>query len=411
MRFHVVALPHTWTAMSHSACAFTMKTLHFCEMMASLGHTIYHYGVEGSEVAHCAEDVTIMSRAEQEGFFGPYDPAALYEVDWSGQAPYWQLINERAAREINRRKRQGDFVCIIMGTLNRPLAEAVGNDVMVVEYGIGYNGTFAKYRVFESYAHLHKIWGAEGGFDPDGRFYDAVIPNYLNPADYPFQAEKGDYYLYLGRLIKRKGIHIAVETCRRLGVKLKIAGQGCVKVEGNAIYCSDGEVYRGDNLEYVGFATGSKRADLYAHAIATFVPTTYIEPFGAVAIESQMAGTPAITTDWGAFPETVEHGKTGFRCRTLDHFRFAAKEAPKLDPKYIHRRAVANYSMDRVRHRYQEYFQMLTDLWGRGWYTERHRTQLDWLTTDTTGSCRYPESGVLSQRRAGETGPGIPSTN
>ena len=248
MRFHVVALPHTWTAMSHSACAFTMKTLHFCEMMASLGHTVYHYGVEGSEVAHCAEDVTIMSRAEQEGFFGPYDPAALYEVDWSGKAPYWQLINERAAREINRRKQRGDFVCIIMGTLNRPLAEAVGNDVMVVEYGIGYNGTFAKYRVFESYAHMHKIWGAEGGFDPDGRFYDAVIPNYLNPADYPFQAEKGDYYLYLGRLIKRKGIHIAVETCRRLGAKLKIAGQGCVKVEGNAIYCSDGEVYRGDNL-------------------------------------------------------------------------------------------------------------------------------------------------------------------
>ena len=23
---------------------------------------------------------------------------------------------------------------------------------------------------------------------------------------------------------------------------------------------------------------------------------------------------------------------------------------------------------------------MLTDLWGQGWYTERNRTQLDWLT-------------------------------
>ncbi len=379
MRFHVVALPHTQTAMSHSACAFTMKILHFCQMMKSLGHTVYHYGVEGSQV-ECDEDITLMSKAEQVGYFGPYNPDALYEVDWSGQAPYWKQMNTRAAEEIIKRKRPGDFVCLIMGTINIPLAEEVGNNVMVVEYGIGYNGTFAKYRVFESYAHMHKIWGAQGGYDPDGKFYDAVIPNYLNPNDYPLKVEKSDYYLYLGRLVKRKGIHIAVETCKRIGAKLKIAGQGCVKVEGNRIFCSDGEVYEGDNLEYVGFATGQKRAELYQNAIATFVPTTYIEPFGAVAIESQMAGTPAITTDWGAFPETVEHGRTGFRCRTLDHFIFAAKHASSLDPRYIHRRAVSNWSMDRIRHCYAEYFQMLTDLWGNGWATERDRTQLDWLT-------------------------------
>jgi glycosyltransferase involved in cell wall biosynthesis len=360
-----------------------MKTLHFIQMMKSLGHEVYHYGVEGSEV-ECDEDVTIMSRAEQESFFGSYDPNTLYEVDWSGRAPYWKLMNDRTAVEINKRKQSRDFVCIIMGALNQSLAETVGNDVMVVEYGIGYNGTFAKYRVFESYAHMHKIYGAEGGFDPNGYFYDAVIQNYLNPADYPLQVEKGDYYLYLGRLIKRKGINIAVETCKRLGAKLKIAGQGCVKVDGNRIHCADGEVYAGDNLEYVGFATGEKRAKLYQNAIATFVPTVYLEPFGAVAIESQMVGTPVITTDFGAFPETVEHGKTGFRCRTLDHFLFAAKSASTLDPQYIHERAMANYSMDRVRWKYQEYFQMLTDLWGQGWYAERERQQLNWLTTFET---------------------------
>jgi glycosyltransferase involved in cell wall biosynthesis len=382
MRFHVVALPHTVTAMSHSACAFTMKILHFCQMMHSLGHEVYHYGVEGSTVQDCCkEHVTIMSKAEQEGFFGPYNPGALYEVDWSGKAYYWQLMNNRAAAEINARKQKADFVCVIAGSINIPLAQQVGNDVMVVEYGIGYNGTFAQFRVFESYSHMHKIWAAQGGFDPNGKVLDAVIPNYLNPNDYPYDptVPKGDYCLYLGRLIKRKGINIAVDACKKLGVKLKIAGQGCAKVEGNKIYCTDGEVYEGDNLEYVGFATGDKRAKLYQQAIATFVPTVYIEPFGAVAIESQMAGTPAITTDFGAFPETVEQGKTGFRCSTLNEFVQAAKAAPTLDPQYIHDRSVARYSMDAVRWRYETYFRRLLDLWGEGWSTIHAQPDERWL--------------------------------
>ena len=40
---------------------------------------------------------------------------------------------------------------------------------------------------------------------------------------------------------------------------------------------------------------------------------------------------------------------------------------------------MANYSLDRVRWRYQEYFQMLSDLWKGGWYVELERTQPDWL--------------------------------
>lgn len=377
MRFHVVALPHTWTAMSHSACAFTMKILHFCQMMDSLGHEVFHYGVEGSEVP--GKHIEIMSRAEQVRHFGPYNPDALYSVDWSGKAEYWSVFNDRCTKEINARKQKGDFICIMGGTTNQPLAARMG-DAMVVEYGIGYNGTFANFRVFESYAHMHKIYGAERGFDPDGRFYDAVIPNYLNPADYPFKAEKQDYYLYLGRLIERKGIHIAVETCKRIGARLIVAGQGCKSYIDNTIITEDGQIYQG--VEYAGFATGQKRADLFSNAKAIFVPTTYVEPFGAVAVEAQMAGTPAITTDFGAFTETVEHGKTGYRCHTLDHFVWAAKNVHKLDPQYIHNRAVNNYSMDAVRWKYQEYFEMLTALWSQGWYEpNEQRQQLNWLST------------------------------
>jgi glycosyltransferase involved in cell wall biosynthesis len=115
-------------------------------------------------------------------------------------------------------------------------------------------------------------------------------------------------------------------------------------------------------------------------AKAVFVPTLYIEPFGGVNVEAMFCGTPAITTDFGGFTETVQHGKTGYRCHTMDDFVWAAKNVDRLDPYYIRDYAVNNYSMDRVSLMYDEYFSKLMDLYRNGWY-ELHpeRTELDWL--------------------------------
>ena len=100
-RFHIVGLPHTASAMSHSACAFTMKQFHMADMLNSLGHEVFHYGAEGSEVSAWATDVPIISKAEQESWFGPYVQDALYNVDWKPTAPYWRIMNERAIAAIN----------------------------------------------------------------------------------------------------------------------------------------------------------------------------------------------------------------------------------------------------------------------------------------------------------------------
>jgi glycosyltransferase involved in cell wall biosynthesis len=379
MRFHVVALPHTQTSRKHNACAFTMKTYNFCRMMRSLGHTVIHYGAEGSE-ADCDEHVQIISQAEQDQLCGQQGGNRLYNIQWDIRAPYWCVTNGRAVEEIRRRMQPRDFICLIGGTCQKPVADALGKSVMVVEYGIGYNGTFAPFRVFESYAHQARIYGQESpNADPDGRYYDAVIPNYFDPADFPFGPAAGDYFLYLGRLIKRKGIHIAVEIAKAAGAKLVIAGQGCVARGPNWIQCEDGERYEGDFIEFVGHADVAKRAQLMSGAKAILVPTVYLEPFGGVNVEAQLCGTPAITTDWGAFPETVAHGQTGYRCRTLDQFVWAARNVERLDRWRIHERAVENWSLWRVRWMYQEYFQMLFDLWDEGWYTLRDRADLNWL--------------------------------
>lgn len=69
MIFHVTTLPHTKTNLDFCACAYTMKVKNFCHMMMSLGHEVFHYGAEGSQV-DCTEHIQIISDAEQQKFFG-----------------------------------------------------------------------------------------------------------------------------------------------------------------------------------------------------------------------------------------------------------------------------------------------------------------------------------------------------
>jgi len=44
-------------------------------------------------------------------------------------------------------------------------------------------------------------------------------------------------------------------------------------------------------------------------------PMRWPEPFGLVMIEAMACGTPVVTTNWGAAPELVEDGLTGFSPR------------------------------------------------------------------------------------------------
>jgi glycosyltransferase involved in cell wall biosynthesis len=267
--------------------------------------------------------------------------------------PHWQSFNQRAANAILQRAQPRDFICLIGGAANKAIADALPN-LIAVEFGIGYPGTFAKFRVFESYAWMHAIYGQQyGAGQADGQWFDAVIPGYFERERFPFSEKKADYCCFVGRLIERKGYGIAVEVCKALGMKLLIAGQGTPP----------------DYGEYLGVIGPAERGELMTNARACFVPTIYIEPFGNVAVEAMSCGTPVISTDWGAMTETVIHGKTGFRCRTFKQFLDAVEAAPTLDPHAIRAHAVSNYSLEATAPKYDAYFRRLSTLWDGGWYS------------------------------------------
>ena len=55
------------------------------------------------------------------------------------------------------------------------------------------------------------------------------------------------------------------------------------------------------------------KVDLLGRARAMVFPIRWPEPFGLVMVEAMACGTPVVTTNWGAAPELVADGVTGFR--------------------------------------------------------------------------------------------------
>lgn len=349
MRFHVVNLPHTNTTKDFINCAYTEKVRRFCNMMKSLGHTVYLYGGEYNE-ADVDELITCITEEERlESLGGKHYTSGSFDVT----LPHWQSFIKNCIGAMEDRIEQKDFICLIGGSPQQPIATAFPNHISV-EFGVGYGGVFSNFRVFESYAWMHSIYAMNTNpVNVDGRFYDTVIPGYLDPEMFPLKKEKGDYYLYVGRMITRKGVGIASEVCRELGARLIMAGPGD---------------YVPEYGEYVGPVGPEERAELMGGAIALLAPTLYIEPFGNVVIEAQACGTPTITTDWGAFTETNINGVTGYRCRNLDDFCKAAEDVKSLDFEDIHKRAVDLYSVDTIKYKYDDYFRRLYSLWDGGWY-------------------------------------------
>lgn len=368
---HVVGLPHTHTDGRWTTCAYTEKIRKFSDMMTGRDRPVILYGGEFNSAA-CDEHVTLVSDERRAEWFGPPDETQLNRggFNFDASSPWWTEMNARAIGEIMARAERDDLLLLSSGTSQQIIAEALPQ-LTVAEFGVGYEGiitTRAKpsgpcFAAYESHSHRHLIYGLQGW--RRGREYDTVIPNFFDPAELP-EGKGGGYLLFMGRLIQQKGVNIAARIAEALDMRLVVAGPGATEWGDGYVIFPEGEA-RAPKLEYVGTLGAEERAEAMGGAAVTLMPTLYVEPFGGVAVESMMCGTPVVTTDFGAFTETVAEGVSGYRFQTLQEAVDGTRKAIRLNRGNVREYALGRYSLEAVAPQYDRWFTNLDGLWGEGW--------------------------------------------
>jgi glycosyltransferase involved in cell wall biosynthesis len=202
-------------------------------------------------------------------------------------------------------------------------------------------------RVFYSEVaqHVHLVTVSEAQrADNDTVPYLGTVYNGINLDDYPYCGEKDDVLVYIGRANPDKGPKEAITIARRAGLPLKMilkrnetAEREYFEHEIAPILASDIELY--ENVPH------ELKVEVLGRACAMIFPIRWPEPFGLVMVEAMATGTPVVTTNWGAAPELVDDGVTGFRRDGDDDLVEAIHLTRDLDPAACRRRAEERFSV------------------------------------------------------------------
>ena len=308
MRFHLLGLAHLPQSKTYQSCAFTQKNRKLAKMLVDLGHEVFFYGPEGSDVLDY-----VMSSGRVNGKLTFIETHKLVDIakdygdgdnrfeigyDWTTQdfrhdlsgserKPSTLKVYKECIDYINKVKRPDDFLLCTQGAYHKPIADAVGL-FLQCESGIGYRGwSEPMFHAFESSYGQNFLYGSHTPFgSATGRYYDRVIPTYFDLNDYEYGDVKDDYFLFMGRMIKRKGVLTAELATRATGDHLILAGQGACVDSSGYLKDNDPQEYQiaPGNWEYVGYADVEKRKKLMSRAKAVFVATEYLEMFGGVNV-------------------------------------------------------------------------------------------------------------------------------
>jgi glycosyltransferase involved in cell wall biosynthesis len=172
-------------------------------------------------------------------------------------------------------------------------------------------------------------------------------PVSLGIRDLRLGTRKGDYYFIVARIVGGKGLELAVEAAKQLGIKLKIAGAPAGYYTGHRQLQENAT----DSIEFLGRVSDRELVKLYSEAKA-FLALATDEDFGITPVEAMLCGTPVIAYYGGGYKETVIDGKTGIffyessvsslmaAIRKFEKMKFESKVCKKQAEKFSKERFI-----------------------------------------------------------------------
>ena len=190
-----------------------------------------------------------------------------------------------------------------------------------------------------------------------------VVYYFASPIPNGFEApkERNGRLLYLGRFEKAKGVQIAVDLARQLGVGIDVAGEDLAVSDQRftvlLLQKADGRLIR-----VFGRVNEALKHELLAKAKAVVLP--YLEDSVAwtcqTILEAFQHGTPVITLNRSAVNEFVKDGVNGFICNRLEDLSEAVKKIDQINSEACWATAKA-FSLENAVNKYQSLLQQVLD--------------------------------------------------
>lgn len=125
----------------------------------------------------------------------------------------------------------------------------------------------------------------------------------------PSTQSSNSYVLYVGRLIKEKGILFLLEVAKQLpNISFKIVGSGPEEVATKTFIRN----HSLRNVELLPRQNDIRLRSLRQGSSFCILPSQWYEPFSYTILESFVLGIPVVATSMGGIPELIKDGGNGF---------------------------------------------------------------------------------------------------